>query len=697
MQSFRTELEHPVVEKDILELEAKIRQYHAGTLDEEKFRSLRLARGVYGQRQPGVQMIRMKIPYGKMTAQQLIRIADVSDEYSNGNLHTTTRQDIQIHYVSLDRTPELWETLERDEITLREACGNTVRNITASAKAGIDPHELFDVSPYAQAAFEYFLRHPAGQELGRKFKIAFSATEADTAFTFMHDLGFIPKIKQAGNQEVRGFRVLLGGGLGAQPRLADVAFDFLPADELLPFIEAVIRVFDRHGERNKRHKARLKFLIKSLGAEKFLDLVATERQALSKSKAPIDAGAIETPSVPELQSLPYFETPDEHRYQKWLQTNVFAQKQAGLWGVSIKLQNGNIHSDTARALAKIVKSYAADDIRITVNQGLLLKFVRKDYLPFLFTQLDELGLAEPGFNSIADITACPGTDTCNLGISNSTSIAQVLEQVCSTEYPELLADESLQIKISGCMNSCGQHVLAAIGFHGSSLKVDRYVAPALQLLLGGGILGDGAAVFADKIIKIPSKRGPAALRLLLDDYQSNATGLSTFQSYYQAQGKAYFYQLLLPLADTSNLEPNDFIDWGQQEKFKTSIGVGECAGVTIDLVATLFLEGEEKLALAEETLARGQYADSIYHSYAAFIQVAKALLVNDLQATNSHAKIITDFDARFIATGKIALDQSFESLVFQIKTQAPSKVFATSYFDAAVQFNQRATQLRSSL
>jgi sulfite reductase (ferredoxin) len=270
MQSFRTELElidhstKALVEKDIIDLDKKIREYREGKIHDEKFRSLRLARGVYGQRQQGVQMIRIKLPFGKVTTKQLLRIADISDEYSNGNLHLTTRQDIQIHHVSLDRTPELWAKLEQDDITLREACGNTVRNVTASAEAGIDANEPFDVSPYAHAVFSYFLRKPFGQELGRKIKIAFSNNEKDTAVTYIHDIGFIPKINSTNE---RGFKVLIGGGLGAQPFLAQVAFEFLPENKLIPFIESTIRVFDRYGERVSRHKARIKYLINKIGIE----------------------------------------------------------------------------------------------------------------------------------------------------------------------------------------------------------------------------------------------------------------------------------------------------------------------------------------------------------------------------------------------------------------------------------------------
>src|SRR5690606_30433514 len=250
MLSFRTELENPVVEQEIIELERKIRAYQQGRLSEEKFRSLRLARGVYGQRQPGVQMVRIKLPFGKVTFKQLLKIADISDEYASRNLHLTTRQDIQIHYVSLDKTPELWAKLAEDDMTLREACGNTVRNVTASPTAGIDPSEPFDVSPYAQKTFEYFLRNPICAEMGRKFKIAFSCSERDTAFSYIHDFGFIPKVRVVDGKEVRGFKVMMGGGLGAQPMLAYEVYDFLEEQWVIPYIEATLRVFDRYGERN---------------------------------------------------------------------------------------------------------------------------------------------------------------------------------------------------------------------------------------------------------------------------------------------------------------------------------------------------------------------------------------------------------------------------------------------------------------
>jgi sulfite reductase (ferredoxin) len=599
MQSFRTELENPLVEKDIIELEEKIRAFRDGTLHEDKFRSLRLARGVYGQRQQGVQMVRIKLPFGKISPKQLIRVADISDEYSNGNLHLTTRQDIQIHHVSLDRTPELWAKLEEDDITLREACGNTVRNITASAVAGIDPKEPFDVSPYADAMFRYFLRKPFGQELGRKLKFAFSSNDDDTAYTFMHDLGFIPKVKIKEGKIVRGFKVLIGGGLGAQPFLAKTAFEFLEEDQLIPFTEAVVRVFDRHGERLSRHKARIKYLINKIGIDEFLRLTEEERLALNVKSFEINREAVISKEKYINSSFTTFKVSDDENYKDWLVTNVFEQKQQGFYGVFIKVGLGNLNSQTARKLAEVVSTYASDDIRITINQGLLLKFVPKGALPALFKALAKLKLADVGFDSVGDITACPGTDTCNLGISSSTGISTELERVIKEEFPELLFNNDIKIKISGCMNSCGQHALAQIGFHGSSFKSGSNVVPALQLVLGGGVLGNGEGRIAEKIIKVPSKRGPAVLRTLLIDFEKNAVEGEYFNTYYDKKGKDYFYQLLKPHADNTTLVADDYIDWGHSEQFKTEIGVGECAGVLIDLVATLIFEAEEKLDWAK--------------------------------------------------------------------------------------------------
>ncbi|HYH54968.1 MAG TPA: nitrite reductase [Anseongella sp.] len=690
MQSFRTELENPVVEKDIIELEKKIRSFREGNIPETKFRSLRLARGIYGQRQPGVQMVRIKIPFGFLTFRKLLAIADVSDEYATGNLHLTTRQDIQIHFVSLERTPELWAMLDKDDVTIREACGNTVRNVTASATAGIDPEEPFDVSPYAYETFSYFLRNPICQDMGRKFKIAFSSSESDTAWSFIHDVGLIPKVRFEDGKEVRGFKVLIGGGLGAQPMLSKLVYEFLPEDQVIPYIESVIRVFDRYGERNNRNKARMKYLINNLGIEEVVRMVEEERVANKSKSYPINRHILPETLPPAEKPVPAYSVENEQKYAAWLKSNVSEQKQKGFYRISIKVQTGDIDTDTARKLVSAVQDYVADDIRVTPTQGLILKFARPESLPYLFAELDKLGLAEPGFDSVADVTTCPGTDTCNLGISDSMNVTRVFEKVITAEFPELIYNNDIKIKISGCMNSCGQHGLATIGFHGSSAKAAGKVFPALQVLLGGGIVGDGEGRTAEKVIKVPSRRGPDVLRVLLSDYEAGGLEGEYFNDYYDRRGKEYFYELLKPLADTSNLLPEEFIDWGQSEQFATAIGVGECASVVIDLVATLLFDSEEKLSLARENFEAKQYADAIYHAYNVFVNTAKALLLDQSVNSSTQIKVLNDFDTHYVQSGKFAFPGGFKEFVLRINRNEPGEDFAAGYIADAAAFLKEA-------
>jgi sulfite reductase (ferredoxin) len=681
MESFRTEIENPIVQKDIIDLERKIRLFKEGKIDDERFRSLRLARGVYGQRQEGVQMIRIKLPFGKVSSEQLVRITKVSDEYSTGRLHITTRQDIQIHYVSLDRTPELWANLEKDDITLREACGNTVRNITASENAGIDPEEPFDVSPYAHALFQFFLRNPVCQEMGRKFKMSFSSSDKDTALSYLHDLGFIPKIV---NGE-RGFKVMLGGGLGSQPSHAELLSEFVPVNQIIPMTEGVLRIFDRYGERAKRLKARMKFLIKEIGRDEFLRLVEEEKKALSYQTVEIDTTAFEGPIPAPALEVPKVTIEDVAAFEAWKKSNVIAQKQSGYVAIGIKVALGDFYTDKARALAHLIKNYGANELRFTLRQDILIRNIKEENLPFFYQELAKLDFVTLGYNTINDVTACPGTDTCNLGIASSTGIAVELERVLATEYPQYSNNQEITIKISGCMNACGQHNMAEIGFQGMSINSGKLVAPALQVLLGGGNLGNGQGRFSDKVIKIPSRRGPEALRLILNDFQANANGLS-FLNYYDAKGEKYFYEFLKPLADVTNLTEADFVDWGNADNYVKAVGVGECAGVVIDLVATLLVEAKDKLTFSQEALNDQKWSDSIYLTYAGFVNAAKALLLAEKQKTNHHAGIIDLFDTVFVETNTIPLATTFKELVYQIKDNEPSEAFAKQYLEQAIAF-----------
>jgi sulfite reductase (ferredoxin) len=687
----------PVDQKDIQELERRIGDFQRGKEDTERFRLYRLTRGVYGQRQEGVQMFRLKLPYGRVNSAQLVRIADVSDRYATGNLHITTRQNVQLHYVKLANSPKVWTELAQMNLTAREACGNTVRNFTASPTAGIDPQEPFDVSPYAEASFQYFLRNPICQEMGRKIKIAFSSSEADSAFTYFHDYGFIPKIQTVDGVEQRGFKVLVGGGLGAQAITGVLAYDFLPEDQIIPFMEAGLRVFDRHGEREKRMKARMKFLIQKLGFEAWMELVKQEWKALKNKSVAIDRNLVPEEAPLGQGILPADVEPvDEHWYNEWLRTNTFEQKQKGYFGVYVRIVLGDLPSEKARKLAAIIKDYAADDIRFTVNQGLLLKFIRPEALPFWFNKLHELGLALPGADSTADITACPGTDTCALGVTNSTGLSKILEELIREEYPDMIDEKFFKIKISGCMNACGQHMAANLGFHGSSFKHGELVIPAMQVVLGGGVAPDGRGFIADKIVKVPTKRIPDVVRYVFDDFEKNGLEGEYYNDYFLRLGEKHFYALLKPLADLKTMTQEEYFDWGQDRLYKQEIGVGECAAVILDMVGVILKDAMDKIVAARETLAQSEWSDAIYSSYAAFVIAAKAMLLSKDIKCNTQRGVIDDFQTHFVESGEFTEVANFTELVLQINQYEPEENFANDYFAQAESFVRSVINIREA-
>ncbi len=678
---------------DVIELQKKIENFQSGKIPEEHFKAFRLTRGVYGQRQANVQMFRIKLPYGKISPDQLRTIADVSEEFTNGNLHLTTRQNIQLHYIRLDDTPQIWEKLETVGVTARESCGNTVRNITASPFAGIDPNEPFDVSPYVQAVFEYFLRNPVCQDMGRKIKMAFSASETDAAFTYIHDFGFIPIVRK-GN---RGFKALIGGGLGAQPFVAQVAQAFLPEDQLVPFIEAGLRVFDRYGERERRNKARLKYLTdpkKGLGIDNFLSLVEDERRALPYDSYPIKERGVEP--IPDPLQVSTITLNDEKMFEKWQETNIFQQKQPEYYGVKVRIPLGNISAPIAHSLADIAEKYASDDIRLTINQGLLYRYVKKENIKFIYNELYLLGLHQPGFDTLADITACPGTDTCNLGVTNSTQLTSTLEKVIRDEFPQLVSESNIKIKISGCMNSCGQHMIANIGFHGSSIKVKNKVAPAMQVVIGGGVHPDGQGYIAEKVIKVPTKRIPEVVRILLKNFEENERNGEYFNDYFRRKGKIYFYELLKSLANTDSFKEEDFYDWRETSAFQLEIGVGECAGVMLDLVGTILSDAEQHLTSSKEALVAGEWSNAIFFAYNTLIIGAKGILLSKDIRCNTHNGIIKDFQEQIYEKSQISLDIPYESLVLQINQNEPSEFFAKEYLSQATEFLRKVIALRKS-
>jgi sulfite reductase (ferredoxin) len=472
--------------------------------------------------------------------------------------------------------------------------------------------------------------------------------------------------------------MLLGGGIGAQPRSADILYDFIGIDELLPISEAIIRVFDRYGERNRRNKARLKFLIKEVGITQFMEWVSIERKAIKGIPAILKGKeTIFSPSK-------FFasDPPIDLHYEKWLITNVFKQKQEGYFAVGIPIKNGNFSSEVARKLADIILIYTGDDSRFSPSQSILLRHIPEENLVAIYNELKVLGLASIGFNRINDIVACPGTDTCNLGIGSSMGLAEVLKNMIEEEYVDVITDHDISIKISGCMNACGQHTIANIGFQGMTIQQGDYVAPATQVLLGGGLLGNGLGRFADKVLKVPSRRVPLDLRWILDDFMANHIENEDFNTYYDRKSTDYFFQNLKLFSDITQLQAIDFIDWGNEAQYEKAIGVGECAGVMIDLIQTLLLEADELLECAMLALEDQQWSDSIYHAFSAQIRAAKAILTAKNAVTNSHESIIQNFDFYFPNYSN-EKGITFLHNINKINKEEPSENFASAYLAIA--------------
>ena len=487
-----------LVREELNEYEENVKKYRAAQIGEVKFQKIRLQLGTYAQRQDGVQMQRIKIPYGGMTSDQLRRLSDVSDKYASGFMHLTTRQDVQLYYIKLENVPDMMRELADAGITTREACGNTVRNVTASPIAGASPTETFDVTPYAEAFKNFMLRNPICQNMGRKFKVCFESNpDIDNAGIMIHDLGFRARIRELEGKKQKGFQLYVGGGLGASPSLGHLWSEFVPVEEMIPLSASIVRIFDRFGERKVRMKARMKFLIRKLGFDKFRELVEEERANLN----------VDPSWNNYLKDIPEHELPPDKQYNfaeagediekdpefiDWKNTNVSPAGEDGYSIVNIRIKLGDVPSDIGRALADISDNYADGNLRVTIQQNFVIRWVPDEALTSLYETLKNLKLSDPGADSFRDITACPGADTCRLGITSAKGLATRLTDLMNNglgKYKD--SCKNLKIKISGCPNSCAQHVSANIGFQGASITKDGRSVPAEMLFIGGGLYGDG--------------------------------------------------------------------------------------------------------------------------------------------------------------------------------------------------------------
>src|SRR6266852_3222734 len=567
------------IEAEIRRFEERAEQLRSGAITEEQFRPFRLKHGTYGQRQPGFQMLRIKISAGVLTPAQLRVLADIADDYSTSRGHLTTRENLQFHFVKLENVSTAMRRLADTGLTTREACGNTVRNVTACPVAGICPGEAFDVTPYALGVSRYLLRHPDFHDLPRKFKIAFSGCEDDgnCAVAGIHDVGLIAQVRGANGTAHRGFKVLVGGGLGSLPTEAAVLADFLPEEELLPTIEAILRVFTETGNRKNKLMARLKFVLRAKGIEEFRRLVAEKRKV---SQAPAEVFTVPTPIQPSLVTIapaPLSSsaagTQNDPEYDRWAEHNLMFQRQAGYGGIWLKLSAGTVHSKQMRGLADVLEKNELSGVRIAVNQDLVIPWVPFDRVREIYDELGALDLATPGARTISDVTGCPGATTCNLGITRSLTLAEVLSrELDGYTDPEI---QKLHIKISGCPNSCGHHHIADIGFYGNVRKVGEQQAPYYQLLLGGKVNADGVQ-FARQIMAVPARPIPAIIRELLAFYQADRQRAETFSAWVSRTPDKVIKDRLLPLAEVNATTEDLFVDWGDTETYSLKLGRGEC-------------------------------------------------------------------------------------------------------------------------
>jgi len=562
------------VRHDIELFRTQAQSFLAGQINDDQFRPHRLRRGIYGQRQPGVQMIRTKVPGGLLTARQMRTLAQISDDFAGSRGHITTRQNMQFHFVPLAQVPDLLHALADVRMTTREACYNTVRNVTACPMAGLHPDEPFDVQPYARRLAFAFLHKELTDNLPRKFKVAFSGCPEDCMATSINDVGLRAVIRDG----VRGFRMTVAGGLGPLPTEGRLLHEFIPAEDVVSHVEAVIRVFNRHGNRNNKNKARLKFVLRERGFEWLRDTIGEEyRDILSHGGIPMPQDVPEgfggfQPQAPPRGTgagLPIFEsaTPD---FREWRETNTRAQKQAGYSIVTVKIPQGNLTGDQMRGLADLSEQAGDSSIRFTMNQNVVLAYVPMGALKRVYAALKELGLHESGADEISDVITCPGAYSCNLALTKTMGLgAAIVEVVRNDSDPQV---RRLRINASGCPNSCGQHWIGDIGFYGNARKIDGREVPYYLMLLGGTQEQFGVAIQS-----LPARLAPTAVARVIEHFKENRHPGESFREYVLRHKVATFRQLTADLVKPAELYPEMYKDWGDEIDYSLELGRGECA------------------------------------------------------------------------------------------------------------------------
>src|SRR5215831_10375029 len=654
------------IAEEIETFEAEANRMISGEIASDLFKPFRLQYGIYGQRQAGVQMVRIKIPFGGLTSNQLRRAAELAEQYATGVGHVTTRQDIQLHFVELKDVPTIMRGLAEVGLTTREACANTVRNVTACHLAGVCQGEVFDVTPYAKTVALHLLRNPLNQSLPRKFKIAFSGCKHDCALTPIHDIGLLALRREDGTI---GFRMAVGGGLGAAPRIAQVLREFTPMDELIPSIEAVIKVFDTLGNRKNRNKARMKFVIEKLGFEEFKrrwEQAYTDMGYARPNQGPIKL--LEHSDEPVQLIMPTSNgtkpaalstngsgngDKPESPFELWKRTNVVRQKQEGYSTAAIKLFMGDLTSDQMLFVADLADRYSNGNIRTTINQNMVIRWIPETRLQEFYEDLLSQNLADPGAELAEDIVACPGTDTCGLGITSSKGLARALAEVFPAgRVPEDLF--GISVKISGCHNSCAQHHIATIGLHGVGKRIGDHVAPHYELHLGGKV--NGTAKIGQMTVKLPAKSVPAAITHLIEVYRRDRQPGEGLPAYIDRMGKHKLKDELIPytIVPSHEQDPTFYYDWeGDDEFVLEDLGPGECAGGALEMIENGILEADQELYQAKLLVEKHQYSVSVNKSYRAVLAAAKAMLVTEGLEPSTDSETFIEFDSRIAQKGVV--------------------------------------------
>ncbi len=581
-----------VVSSEIERIRVFIADYKAGRMDADSFRRFRLQNGIYGIRgQVDIQMVRLRIPLGRLTAVQLEALGRAAGTYARGLGHVTTRQDIQLYWVPLERVPDLLAHLAAVGLTTRETSGSVVRNVTIDPLAGVAPDEAFDVRPYAYAVMRFWLRNPLSQNLPRKIKIAFSGSPADRAATGIHDIGALAVMHWIDRKPMPGFQIFVGGGLGSSPHAAQLLEEWTPEANLLPTIEAIVRVFDRLGNRQTRGRARLKFLVDQLGIEAFRQFVFKERAVLPLVCAqpypefqaiPDGNGWGVSPSVRSGNGNAHNGSEDkEAGYQRWLESNTVRQKQAEYMAVTLAVPGGDLTAIQFDCLASIVREFAHGECFTTIGQSIVLRWVPQPSVHELFLSLREIGLGQPGAGRLAKVVGCPGADTCNTAITTSHRLVLELSRRLAARPDLTFAPDlrDIDIRVGGCPNSCGHHQVAAIGFYGGARRVNGLQTPHYVMLLGGRVL-PGKVVFGKPVTSVPAKRVPEAVERVISLYRAGRENeKETFHDWIGRVGTASLKNLFEDLKDLGDpgLAPDLYRDWGQDFPFKLQVGESECA------------------------------------------------------------------------------------------------------------------------